>query len=372
MNAPDVYLIDRTWSWPPGSRPKPPATPSSYEILRICKLQAMFRASQFPDRSGPRSRLGTAVHRALEEIWHLVPESLSLATSVFRRRGFEIFKACLEDERTKARNNPRESGLPWPESACRDAQISIGISAGRLLDQFRGVKGSFEGAAGAVTEELLTSRDGLLAGRPDLVLTRDGTPTVVDYKSGNLSDPDTIARFSRQTHLYAYLWHDVHGVWPTEARLVNPLAQVELVFPIAMGEASALAADAAKRLREVTDGGPAHEMASVGDHCAHCPFRPWCEPYWSATDSQHHHDGRRDIEGRVLSSDVLRNEFLGGVRALIKVQTGAGDSDIYATRGPDVLAEVQSGMDVRVLDATVNENTRILSLTLWSEIFMFK
>ncbi len=370
MIAPDVYLIDRTKTWPPGLRPKPPATPSSYETLRLCQLQMIFRASHFPDRSGPFARLGTAVHRTLEELWHLVPQSLSVLTPLFRRKGFEIFNDFLQEERSKASKNPRESSLPWPESECRDAQISMGLTAGRMLDGFRTLAGTSEELANAVTEAPLTSRDGLLAGRPDLVLTRGGNASVVDYKSGNLSSPEVIARYSRQTHLYAYLWHDVHGIWPTEGRLVNPISQSELSFPIASDEACVLAADAVRRLHEVSDAIDVDKLASVGDHCANCPFRPWCEPYWSATASEHQHKDRHDIEGRVLSSDVMANEFHGGVRALIRVQTDMGESDIYATRGPDMLRDVRSGMRVRILDSVASGNSGTLSLTVWSEVFM--
>lgn len=370
MISPDVYLIDRTKTWPPRLRPEPPATPSSYETLRLCQLQMVFRASHFAGRSGPFARLGTAVHRTLEELWHLVPQSLSVLTPLFRRKGFEIFNDFLEEERSKARKNPRESGLPWPESECRDAQISMGLTAGRMLDGFRALAGASQDLANAVTEGPLTSRDGLLAGRPDLVLTRGGKASVVDYKSGNLSSPEVIARYSRQTHLYAYLWHDIHGIWPTEGRLVNPISQSELSFPIASDQACVLAADAVRRLREVSDAIDVDTLASVGDHCANCPFRPWCEPYWRATPGEHQHKGRHDIEGRVLSSDVMANEFHGGVRALIRVQTDTGESDIYATRGPDMLRHLRSGMHVRVLGVAAMEDSRSLSFTLWSEIFI--
>jgi hypothetical protein len=273
----------------------------------------------------------------------------------------------LEEEREAASENPREKDLPWPERKIQEAEIRLGLAAGRMLEEFRQLR-STSAVAGGEVEGVLRSLDGKIGGQPDLVIHRDGRPVIVDYKSGGLADEEKVERYSRQLHFYAFLWHEVHGEWPTEAWLVNPITNSRVEIPIRTGQAEWLASDAIRRLEEVASEPDIGRLGNVGEHCSSCPYRPWCRPYWDDAAVRHASTGRTDIEGEVLSIDALAVHPEGGVRAVLVLSTLQGEVTLRGERGPALLLDVHPGTRLRVMDARADETPNLLGITSWTEV----
>jgi CRISPR/Cas system-associated exonuclease Cas4 (RecB family) len=341
-----------------------------YEVIRLCGLQAAFRASGFPSRSGPHARLGTAVHRALELIWRKVPHvPASEALADFRRLGFAIFRDCVNDERHAAAANAREQDLPWPEKKVQEAEIQIGLAAGRMLEDFRKLQSTTEVAGASEAETVLTSRDGTIRGQPDLVIREaSGRPLIIDYKSGALGDAEKNERYARQLHFYAFLWHEVHDEWAEEGLLVNPMTGARVKIRLSPKRALELAADAMARLDRIESEEDVSDLAIVGQHCSLCSYRQWCEPYWGVSRDQPAPESRADIEGIVLRVDALASDPTRGVKAVLVLSTAQGEITLRGERSPAALLHVHPGAKVRILDATVDESPNILRMTSWTEV----
>src|SRR5207245_5848574 len=101
---------------------------------------------------------------------------------------------------------------------------------------------------------------------------------IIDYKSALRFDlPE---RYERQVQLYALMWHDTRGEWAAEAQVVYPL--VPFVHNVVIDEATCrkVALESAE-LVDALHVSPAMEsLASPGDVCQVCEFRPWCKPFW--------------------------------------------------------------------------------------------
>jgi RecB family exonuclease len=123
------------------------------------------------------------------------------------------------------------------------------------------------------------SQDGLLAGRIDYAeRLPHGGIRLLDYKSA-LRD-DLPERYERQLQIYALLWYETFGEWPTEALVIYPFtgtAHKVVVDPAICQQVGQEARLIVEKLQEDLH---AEQLASPGTVCTVCEFRPWCKPFW--------------------------------------------------------------------------------------------
>ncbi|GFP31409.1 hypothetical protein HKBW3S34_02329, partial [Candidatus Hakubella thermalkaliphila] len=323
-----IWYIDRSKTWPPRGWVQYPISPSLYELLRTCWLQATFQASaSYPRRSSPYARLGTAFPRTLEQLRSFSWTTEGLSSRVVRAQAVEIFRAAVEEQKQEAMRNPRERGLPWLDDLMQRMEVAIALVADQLA--VKSSVGTYTGSdlgqwSKTAVEETLVSVDGLLQGRPDLLVEdRVSGTIIVDYKTGSLDDPDRLTGYERQCLLYAWLWHERYGTWPVEYRLVNPIKGHEYRAPVKPEVATALAEDARRLARRLAKPPWVGLQASPGPHCSRCPFRPWCEPFWqhvaSGTSEVQASTGhsRVSMQGTVLEMDRLKDA--GARKGLVRV-----------------------------------------------------
>ena len=74
---------------------------------------------------------------------------------------------------------------------------------------------------GRADRKQLSTEDGRLFGKPDLVIKTGARHQIVDYKSGAVTDEDAQPReaYVHQLQLYAFLEFNVTGAWPQTAHL---------------------------------------------------------------------------------------------------------------------------------------------------------
>jgi hypothetical protein len=154
-------------------------------------------------------------------------------------------------------------------------------------------------------ERSISSSDGNVVGRPDRVETNGAGVRLVDVKTGRRADPVVSDAERRQLLIYAYLWHDQEGVWPTTGTIQTSEGRgidVELdpAAAIATVREAVAARDEANTF--IAEGGGWQSLARPSmDTCRHCPFRVACPSYWTICEQTERYS--QDIAGKVVARD---------------------------------------------------------------------
>ncbi len=123
------------------------------------------------------------------------------------------------------------------------------------------------------------SQDGLLAGRVDYAERLPTGIRLLDYKSA-LRD-DLPERYERQLQLYALLWYETFGEWPAEAIVVYPFTGAMHRVSVDPETCQRVGDEARLLIKQLQEGLPAEQLATPGEVCTVCEFRPWCKPFWT-------------------------------------------------------------------------------------------
>ena len=274
-----IWTVEGT-SWPPIRRPEPPYGVIQVEVMRSCPLRACYEASPgYQRRVGFAARVGIAFHRALERL--LGQPALGTNTDMLTAHAERLFHEELQRQRNLAASNPREAATLLDRSVQeREARAleSLSIIIHRLLHE-----GAFTPSGqgrrldmGAEVE--VQSRDGILKGRIDTFRRdKDGGLCIVDYKAA--LRPDLPQRYERQMQLYAWMWHEAFGEWPSRAEVHYPFTGDRFPIEVDPETCTEVAREALTLIDKVRNY-PVADLASPGDVCKVCDFRPWCVPFW--------------------------------------------------------------------------------------------
>lgn len=235
-------------------------------------------------------RVGTAFHRALEWLSEQRPNPDSPDESAVEIR--ERFVEELRAQKAEAAKHPRERGLPQNEmrihsateallsashqvrgAAAQSRRSGPGEASAKPLD-----KGPSSRAENRVEVEVpVKSRDELFAGKVDRAENAPDGTHLLDYKSA-LRD-DLPGRYERQVQLYAVMWRDTRGEYPSEATVVYPLVGTSHPVSITPEVCEQVAREYTDIVASIQER-PAFDLATPGDTCKICEFRPWCKPFW--------------------------------------------------------------------------------------------
>jgi hypothetical protein len=112
----------------------------------------------------------------------------------------------------------------------------------------------------------------------------DSGTRLVDYKSA-LRD-DLPERYERQMQLYAVMWHDTRGEWPVAAEVIYPFTSSSHLVNVSTAVCDTVAAEARQLIEQVQRSRRMDQLATPGDVCKACEFRPWCNPFWQRQAEQ--------------------------------------------------------------------------------------
>lgn len=299
------FSINTDESWPPRGELQLPIGPTQLEVLRSCPLRIIFlkSGSTYVHRLGYAARIGRAFHAALQALPALLERNMAMQQLAELAR--DIYKKHLHEELEKARENPRESRLPMDRARSSRAEeafvlAAIGMaSAPRakrpLLVQERGKpngpqedfqKKTILETGTTLLEVPVKSTDGLFIGRIDRVEVHDDGAWIIDYKLADQEDlPE---RYARQVQMYASMWRDGYGDWPTGATVVYPLSGSKHSVDVSPQACGSTLQDARSLLNEVigSRADDVGKLARPGDVCTVCEFRPWCQPFWRYQETQ--------------------------------------------------------------------------------------
>ncbi|HEX6553714.1 MAG TPA: PD-(D/E)XK nuclease family protein [Ktedonobacteraceae bacterium] len=359
------WHIDRGDVRPPRGRPEAPFGPTAIEMIRTCGLRACFEVSQgYERRTAYAARVGIAFHKALQSLTERPFRSdnrSELIGEAHRRFRHEL---ALQEEQKNRR--PRERMLPHDEERVDRALEAIASEALRLAKQpaaeqvehqSRGTTATNK-AHPAETESArvdkvlvevpVQSQDGLLTGRVDYAERLPTGIRLLDYKSA-LRD-GLPARYERQLQLYALLWYETFGEWPVEAWVTYPLTGAMHRIAIDPETCFHVGNDARALIRRLQETPSAEELATPGEACTMCEFRPWCQPFWAW-------QAKQPSLSKALQTAVLG--FEGQIVAIeLKdyywvVKVGWRDAEVRIVAPQERFPQLKNasvGMSIRVLD----------------------
>ncbi len=346
----------------PQLRPQAPFGPTSVEILRSCPLRVCFDASPgYERRLGFAARVGTAFHRVLQSFnEHPLPNaSVDAAVEEARVR----FQRQIELQIAEAANQPREAGLPHDQNRIDRAAEAVVIEARRVYE-LGGVTGRIIPVGSGNTDQTLpkqinetpqievevavASKDGLLNGRVDRAEHRPDGIWLFDYKSA-LRD-DLPGRYERQLRLYAYMWHETRDEWPKAAYVVYPLTSTFHQVSIDPNSCQATADEAAALIQRLQEERRTEELATPGDTCQICDYRPWCQSFWkwqaeANVSSQALTGAELGFEGTIKSIDLDNHHW----RLQIHWRSAQVQLIAPEERFPH-LAKASAGIGIRVME----------------------
>ncbi len=234
--------------------------PTSLPSFAECRLRGIWQAVRQPPLlpSSAAARLGTIVHRLLEEAGG---GSFSPVTDpdVIELRWCEL---VANAEQAMATNPLERRSVPL-EANIKKFEVLRLRAVARALELAQNITDpSGRARDAAVTpygyELRVASADGLIAGRIDRVIPASGGPVLQDYKSGAIfslrPDGETELKpaYTFQLRLYAVLYYEATGTWPSKLQLV-PLAGAPHDVSFSPADSLRLLEDSRSLLAQVND-----------------------------------------------------------------------------------------------------------------------
>jgi hypothetical protein len=340
----------------------PPLSPSAYESLLTCGLRYAWEETREPVRlpGFPSARLGSVVHDLFMRAGRGDIEPQEAAVKEAWRVALDRIEGKMRCSWLERSFAPLRSRVRHYEETRQAAVRQAIVLAGHAPALPKGASAR-EGSL----EVRLTSSDGRVSGRLDVLLWTPAGIVIRDYKTGSLYEelekgkPTFKVAYERQLKLYAALHADTHGAWPLRLELMTVNGDiVEIPFnpnecETLLNEAKKFAAVLWGRVTDVRNG---HRqigaIATPDDACRWCRYRPVCQAYkqWSEVQSEEA-SWRADVWGEVRKLGTTRRGL-----AVLELDTDKGktqvlDLDPSSERNP-ALAHLVEGDRAAVFDAT--------------------
>jgi hypothetical protein len=341
-------------------------SPSRFVALDNCNLRELWVT---PDQSpllpvSPRARLGSIVHRLLELANNGLPEKeiAKAWDELVRETETRMSRSWLERSHTPLNKTVNDFEVQRLRAWNRAKQMAQSAAP---------IEESAELATGFGYEIWAQSKDGDVGGYIDAVYDSPNGAVIIDFKSGPILEDDgnsgkTIhADYLLQVKLYAALYNDTFGEWPSSVELmpvqgdsfgiiVDPAECMEL-----LKRAKAKRLEVNSRISAALKKGPdaistlANPSAS---NCRFCLWRPACSAYTKQSQNSADSEWPADIVGTLTSSQLL-----GNGRVLLTVTDAAGEQrrvrhlDPSPTRHPAV-PKLKIGDRVGIFNTRRNPN----------------
>ncbi len=313
-------LIDKLFCLP--LNPIKRIFPSRFSQFQQCNLREIWslnhQVSLLPCH--PSARLGSISHAVLEAATKGVANDRTSLEALWNDINKKVKNEMLQ-------NQVEEHLLPL-EIYAFNYEVKK-ILCFKMAEQIIGKSGS--GVYKEIrAEQWFKSADGKIAGKIDLILPHDDGVEIIDYKTGNILDPeygDIKDEYKVQMKIYAGLYHEVKNDWPVKLSLIGIDGKKHNVL-FNREECEDLINKARKvvdETNELIDAGllPEDFANPSPSNCKYCSYRPACRKYWFSRESS----GKWpcDVIGEVMEKSLLGN-------GLFRVAINDNDRE-YVIRG---------------------------------------
>lgn len=364
----------------PVIRPLSKITPTLYNIGLACPSRALW--TKYGNRvvfpTGPTAILGQAFHTVLE----------SASRNKFRgdinvriASAKKVFADSVQT--TYDRSHPLVRWRwPTPNHLPRYALVQAEAALSAL--KFSESNSAKTFSCRYISERKLTSIDGLIEGRIDLIDNKSNE--VIDYKSGFglTSEKQITDQETRQLRLYAYLCIE-HGINIDRGVIVRRDG-TRNILPITDSSAYAEANFArdfrTKLIMDISMGASISDLAKPSKaNCTFCPCRAICEPFWEVASPEWATNTGLCIEGFII--DTKKRETYLGSTIHLDIHITGGTANIGVRRTtvvPRILIDADGsslplpGQMIRIVDLAPDDGSEVLRInrnritTFWSPI----
>ena len=270
-------------------------SPSLANTLRQCRLRAATdNDNSYNDLKRPHvsSSLGSVCHLLFQDVNNGMFDDLSAldASAIKLRLAAEFDKRVLD-----ARDELVES---WDTIEVPDPQRWPGYQMARVrilryIAQKVVRRAGYSYTVNSISsdsESWISSTDGMIVGRIDLVEQTENSVELIDLKSGQTNGSgeaeEIRPEYKEQLMLYAYMWNENNGNWPDKLS-VQTLDGNRISFSPSPDECLLVAREATALLRElneeVENGVSPSQLANPSpDNCKYCPYQGGCDPFLEA------------------------------------------------------------------------------------------
>lgn len=333
-----------------------------YEAMLECPLSACFRSSRYPIPATHAMAIGIAVHSVLEQLpvdaraWPPDQDARE-----FRRHARNLFDEILDQISEDALHSPRQRPVSTKDNRGHQARKGVMRAATRLLQGAR----AGSGGGSRLPELRLDDPNGVVLGRPDLIIEAAAGAKIIDFKTGSFSKDESLEKFERQLMLYAYLWHANSRDWPTEATAVNPLTGRRYGIDIDPDRCTELAAHIEQLVASIQESSFEH-LAETGRQCQRCDYRPWCDPYWSSSSS----DGETDYDGFVISCEIAQSAGATSTSGWLNLRTPTADIAFTVRQASGELVDLRNGSTIRIIQAWTPPGSTAKVISGYSDVIV--
>ncbi len=283
-------------------------SPSQFYSMTNCAYKSLL-AEAFDKKPllpiSPNAYLGTVLHKMLELI-----SKKEIKTDIEFNERFEAEILLIEKE---LKQTGYDIFVPLYMNV-RD----FGIKKIQLKKHLKGaaVQSNQSGNIKFIPEQWFESKDKTIGGKIDLIIESENEIEIIDFKTGAITEDifddngesyqDIKREYQRQLKLYAYLFYDCTGKYPTKLSLVD-LSKQKFNVEFSKQECDMIFQEAKALLIKTNnsiDNAIFHANPSESN-CKYCLYRPACSFYFQ------HFKGNNSL-----------NDVCGFIIGVIKYQNG--------------------------------------------------
>lgn len=283
-------------------------TPSQFYSMKNCAYKSLL-AEAFGKKPllpvSPNAYFGTVLHKMLE----LISKGAVRSEDNFNRMFDEQVKAVEE--------NLQKEGYDFFIPLQKNVK-DFGMKKILLKKHLRAFSEQPPKASGVKyhSEKWFESKDKLIAGKIDLVIEAGEQAEIIDFKTGTITQDvlddagETFSEikeeYKEQLKLYAHLYFETTGMFPTSLSLVD-LAKQKFSVSFSQSECNSIFDEAKKLLQSTNDSISKGTFAAnpTEANCKYCLYRPACSFFL-----------------KQLETDSSFNDVSGSVINVVKYQNG--------------------------------------------------
>lgn len=331
-------------------------SPSQFHSIKNCAYKSLL-AEAFEKKPllpvSPNAHLGTVLHKMLELIskgeikseteFNLRFDSeIHLMENKLKDLGYDIF--------VPLQMNVRDFGI-------RKIQLKKYLRfATELPKEQTRIK--------YISEKWLESKDKLVGGRIDMIIEKEDETEIIDFKTGAITEDvfddngdvylEVKNEYQDQLKLYAYLYFDCFGKFPTQLSLVD-LAKQKFNVVFKEEECKAVYEEAKKILTEINKSvDTAVFKANPNENnCKFCLYRPACKFYM-----------------QFMTTEYYFNDVCGLLKNVVKYQNG--NVSVFVENGNKKISITGFTTDMfEYLNSNRNKQINLFNLRKESSDFVY-
>ena len=302
-------------------------SPSQFYSMKNCAYKSLL-AEAFEKKPllpvSPNAYFGTVLHKMLELI----------AKGVIRNE--DDFNKTFDEQVKLQEENLKQQGYDFFVPLQKNVK-DFGMKKILLKKHLRNVSERPAKSSGVkfTSEKWFESKDKLIAGKIDLVIEAEHKAEIIDFKTGAITQDildddgeifsDIKEEYKEQLKLYAYLYFETNGKFPTQLSLVD-LAKQKFTIDFTESECNIIFEEA-KELLKATNESISREKFEANPseaNCKYCLYRPACSFFLKHLETDYSFN---DVSGSIINVVKYQN---GNVSVFLE----SGDRKITVTSFP--------------------------------------